>query len=151
MATVLEQQRNASVAHLIDTITSVASVDTLRVLSKYGFGDEFKYGINPALEDKILTQLYYNDENRFWSIINEIKVDTSKINPTDRMAYQEVVGFSANQKGDWWKSLLGKLQGSTTESTGGETITQTSTGAYIAYIFIVLAIIGITWYLIKSK
>jgi len=146
-----EQTRTATIFHLIDTIISVSSTDTVRVLTKYGFGSEFPYGVNPERAKTILTQLYIGDENKFWQIVNEINVDTSKINPTDRTAYQKIANISPNAKGEWFKNFLQKLQGQSTSGGGGSSTSQTSTGAYIAYVAISISIVVIVIYLLRTR
>ena len=152
MANLTQQAYNAAVYDLIDAMLTANPTGVQKELQNHGF--DFKFGQNSQLAELYLNKTFHNNPDLFWQILNNVRVDKANVPPDQRERLSAL--FTSNSTtekgfGDWFKRIVGNLQGSTTTSTGGETITQTATGAYIAYAFIVLAIIGITWYLLKSK
>lgn len=151
MATRQEQARNLMVYEVIDAVLTANPGGAHKELVNNGF--EFKYGQNGALSEKYLIQLYSNNEPLFWDIMHKIPVNSASIPPASRERLSAVVpttGSSSSQRSDWWNEILNTLQGTST-SGGGETSTEeTTTGAYVGYVIVILAIVGITIYMFRT-
>lgn len=153
MATLTEQAKNAAVYDLIDAILTANPSGVQNELQKHNF--EFKYGQNAQLAEKYLLQLYQNNAELFWEVLQNVKINAMNIPPVQR---ERLIALSttANPNAkfgsldEYIQSAMDFLKGTKTEGSSEETTTETTTGAYIAYIVIVLAIIGITFYLINK-
>ena len=153
MATLKEQSYNAAVYDLIDAILTANPSGVQSELQKHGF--EFKYGQNAQLAEKYLLQLYQNNTELFWEILDNVKVNPMNIPPVqrERLIALSTSGNPNARFGSLDEYIQGAkdfLKGTKTEGTSEETTTETTTGAYIAYIVIILAIIGTAFYLMKN-
>ena len=154
MAIITEQDYNAAVYELIDAAIDANPSGIQAELQKHNFA--FPYGQNAQLAEKYLLQLYQNNTPLFWDILSNVRIDISRIAPAQRDRLSALVPANSTTKGigDYYQQALDylknlKLGGTKTEGTSEQTVTRTSTGAYIAYILIALAIVGIAFYLIK--
>jgi hypothetical protein len=147
-----QQEKNASVYRVIDILTSANPIGTQKVLQDNGF--EFKYGQNALLADKYLLKLYSNSPDEFFSIVKQIPIEKSKVNPPDRDFIDKLISESPialNEKSGWFQSALGLLEGTTTTTyQGTPQKTETSPTAYAVYIVIGIMIIGIVVYMFKT-
>lgn len=151
-----EQVKNATIYQLIDTMTSVNPSGVQKVLQDNGF--VFQYGLNPSLQEKYLLQLYHNNAPLFWNISGKVSIDRSKVQPDIREKIDVLVSKSPVKKmatggttTSWWQTALNLVQGTPTTSGGGQqTTTETSTGAYIAYVGIAVAIVVLVIYLFRT-
>ena len=147
------KEQNDLAFRVIDSITSASPKEVVDVLSANGFAEDFKYGVNGERAKSVLQSLYVNDKPEFLRLVQNMKIDTTRINPSDRNAYIELAtkgNQSANAKAEWLNGLWSMIAPSTTTGGGEQTTTETSSGAYVAYVIIVLAIIGVTVYMLKT-
>lgn len=148
----MEYRKTALAFSLIDLIVKSSPNQVHQVLVSNGFEEELKYGMNGLMAQNILQGLYVGNPERFINIMIQIKPDYSRISPEEREKYKDIanrVNPSARTS-DWYSVILDFIRPKNVSETGVETIEETTTGAYIAYIVIVLAIIGITYFMIKS-
>ena len=154
MATLSQYEQNALAFRLIDSITSASPNEVVRVLSENGFADQFKFGVNPQQAIIILQQLWVGNRPKFLQLVKEMKIDTSRINPSDLDAYRQIASTNNPTAKftvpDWINNVWDSFSEKTTEGESETTTEETTTGAYIAYILIIVSVIIITVYMIKS-
>jgi len=149
-----ESAQNELAFRIIDSIASASPKEVVDVLSNNGFAEQFKYGVNGQQAIIILQQLWVGNRPKFLQLVRQMKIDTSRIPPNDVNAYKEIVKqMNPNARfevPDWLNNIWGSISETTT--TGGEesSTEETSMGAYVGYVIIILAVIGITFYLIKT-
>ena len=151
MANITQKDQHALAFHFIDVITSASPKEVVDVLTANGYADQFKYGVNGQQAIITLQQLYVSNPTKFIELVGKMNIDYTRIPPNERQAYQEMVSqTNPNAKSEWIAGVLEMLTPKTTTGGGEITTEETTTGAYVAYVFIVLAIIGITVYIIKT-
>lgn len=150
-----EYNQNALALRFNDLITEASPNVVVDVLKKNGFADQFQYGVNALQAEKILNATYLGNRDLYVKMVGEMlpKIDTSRIDPSVREKFQNLAAENnpnPNAKSEWLSGLLDMLTPKTVTEGGETTTEETSTGAYVAYAIIVLAIIGITVYLLKT-
>ena len=122
------------------------------------------YGVNPSLQENYLTKLYHQNKSRFSELLKQVPLDQSKFSPKDKQAVDNLISVLPKSNGvrkfqtggttglpSWLTTTLGFIQGTPQTSGGGtQSQTTTSSGAYIAYIILGLAIVGILYYMFKT-
>lgn len=156
MPTTLSQQAyNAATYDLIDAILTANPSGVQRELQNHGF--EFQYGQNAQLAEKYLLQLYHNNSELFWNILQNVKVNLSAIPPAQRerliaLTSKGDANGNPNSKTvqDYVQDGIDFLKGTKVEGGAEETTSEIASGAYVAAVIIVIAIIVIAFYLIKA-
>lgn len=149
MATKGQQIRTLLVYEAIDAVLTANASGVQKELQAHGF--EFPHGQNAQLAEKYLIQLYSNNEPLFWDIMHKVPVNTSAIPPASKAKLNTLAPSSgANQRSDWWNGILNTLQGSSTSGGGESSTEETTTGAYVGYVIVILAIVGLTIYMFKT-
>jgi len=151
MADLSEYNKNALAFHLIDVISSASPSEVVRVLKENGFADQFPYGDNTQQAIIILQQMYIGNPEKFIQLVRQMKIDQTQITPANKEAFKDFVAqTNPSARVEWLSGILDTLTPKTTTG-GGETITEETTGgAYVAYVVIVLAVIGLTIYMFRT-
>lgn len=154
MAKLSEYEQNALAFRLIDSITTASPNEVVRVLSENGFAEQFKFGVNPSQAIIILQQLWVGNRPKFLQLVKQMKIDTSRIPPSDVDAYKQIAKQNnPNAKidvPDWINNVWNSFSEKTTTGESETTTSETTTGAYIGYVVVIIAIIVITVYLMRT-
>lgn len=150
MATLTEQAYNALVYDLIDAMITANPSGVQKELQANNF--QFTYGQNSQLAQNYLHQIYHNNPDLFWQIVRNVKVNKMNVPPVQRERLDTIAtvnGSTAKTLEEWWQDIVSRVQGSKTEGGSTEESTQTTTGAYVVYALLIIAVIGIAVYLIR--